>query len=365
MIAPARVVRWVLLILALLVFGFVTLTPIGRYLARAAWAEGRILARRKPIPELIASPSTDARTRAKLELVLAARAFAVDSVHLEAAESFTTYSRLETDTLVLVLSAAYRDRLRMYTWWFPIVGSVPYKGFFDPADARRAARELDRRGFDTYLRPASAFSTLGWFNDPLVSTTLGEDSAALANTVIHELTHNTFYAPGQAVFNESFANFVGAHGAIWFFGTHGDTANVRASEEDWMRDKIYGHFLETIYGALDSAFAAHPDDSAARLAARQAIYARAERVFADSVARVLPGYHPRGPVRLDLNNATLLARRVYRTGLDLFDAVFAQEGNDLRRALRQIIVLAKSRPDDPYGAIRAWLASRHAESPAQ
>jgi predicted aminopeptidase len=329
---------------------------MGRYIARAAWAEAHILARRKPIEKLVRSPSADPLTRAKLRLVLDARAFAVDSVGLKAGESFTTYSQLTTDTLVLVLAGAYRDELKPYTWWFPIVGRVPYKGFFDPADAKRAAREMEERGFDVYLRPASAFSTLGWFNDPLLSTTLELDSASLANTVIHELTHNTFYAPGQAIFNESFANFVGSRGAMWFFRSRGDTVNERASEADWERDKIMGRFWESLYRSLDSAFEAHPDDRSARLAAATAIYDRAEELYTDSVAPQLPGFGNRPIVRPTLDNAILLARRVYRTGLDEFDAVFALEGNDLKRAMSRIIELAKSRPDDPYGALREWLA---------
>jgi predicted aminopeptidase len=335
---------------------------MGRYIARAAWEEGRILARRKPIGQLVGSESTDPLTRAKLRLVLDARAFAVDSVGLKAGESFTTYSQLTTDTLVLVLAGAYRDELKPYTWWFPIVGRVPYKGFFDPADAERAAQEMEARGFDVYLRPASAFSTLGWFNDPLLSTTLELDSASLANTVIHELTHNTFYAPGQAIFNESFANFMGARGAMWFFRSRGDSANERASEEDWERDKIMGRFWESLYRSLDSAFSAHPDDRSARLAAATAIYDRASERYADSVAPQLPGYGSRPVIRPELDNAILLARRVYRTGLDDFDAVFSLEGNDLKRAMRRIIELAKSRPDDPYGAVREWLAVRRSGS---
>jgi predicted aminopeptidase len=331
---------------------------MGRYIARAAWAEAHILARRKPIEKLVRSPSADLLTRAKLQLVLDARTFAVDSVGLKAGESFTTFSQLTTDTLVLVLAGAYRDELKPYTWWFPIVGRVPYKGFFDPADAERAAQEMELRGFDVYLRPASAFSTLGWFNDPLLSTTLELDSASLANTVIHELTHNTFYAPGQAIFNESFANFVGSRGAMWFFRSRGDTVNERVSEEDWERDKTMGRFWESLYRSLDSAFEAHPDDRSARLAAATAIYDRAAKLYTDSVAPRLPGYGSRPVVRPTLDNAILLARRVYRTGLDEFDAVFALEGNDLQRAMGRIIELAKSRPDDPYVALREWLAVR-------
>ena len=138
-----------------------TLTRTGRYLVRAAWEEGKILRHRRPIAALVADPGTDARTRGKLQLVSEARVFAADSLRLSAGESFTTYSRLEHDTLVLVLSAAYRDRLERYGWWFPVVGRVPYKGFFDYAEARRAAADLRRDGLDVYLRPASAFSTLG------------------------------------------------------------------------------------------------------------------------------------------------------------------------------------------------------------
>lgn len=352
-----RIVRRSLLAIVVLIVAVVGLTPMGRYLARAAWEEGKILARRQSIAKLVASPATDARTRAKLELVLAARKFAADSLGLAVGESFTTYSALHTDTLVLVLAAAYRDQLRSYTWWFPIVGRVPYKGYFSPADAEAAARALEAKGFDTYLRPASAFSTLGWFADPVVSTTLQQDTADLANTVIHELTHNTFYAPSQTVFNESFANFVGAHGAMMFFRARGDSAHLRESEEDWARDRLIGAFWQSTYEALDSAFRAHPESRAARLAARDTVFMRARAHFERDVRPRLPGLPPNVVVRLELNNAILLARRIYRTGLDQFDDVLAREGGDLRKAFAEIVVLAKSRPADPYGAMRDWLRS--------
>ena len=353
----ARRVRRALLVLTLGVVAAVALTRTGRYLVRAAWEEGKILARRRSIAALIAAPATDPITRAKLELVLAARAYAVDSLGLAAKQSFTTYSRLDHDTLVMVLSAAYRDRLAPYTWWFPIVGRVPYKGYFAFASAQAAARALEREGLDTYVRPAAAFSTLGFFNDPLVSATLDGDSASLANTVIHELTHNTYYASGQAVFNESFANFVGSEGAIRFFTARGDTANARRAAEQWALERAAGRFWQVTFDELDSAFRAHPESVAARLAARDTVYARAQQRFSRDLLPLLPGYRAGMTVRLPLNNALVLARRVYRTGLGEFDAVLAREHGDLRAAVRRIIALARSRPRDPYGAVRDWLAS--------
>ena len=354
---PLAILRRLGLLVCVALLLFLTLVPVGRYLARAAWAEAGILSRRRPIARLVADPSTDAATRAKLELVQAARTFAVESLGLKAGESFTSYSTVPSDTLVLVLSGAYRDRLKAYSWWFPIVGRVPYKGFFDFAAARRAEQSLQRDGFDSYLRPASAFSTLGWFNDPLLSTSLLGDSIWLANTVIHELTHNTFYAPGQAVFNESFATFVGAHGGARFFAAQGDSARVRIGDARWDDEKTLGAFWEQVARSLDSAYAAHPKSRSERLVARDTVYARARATLIGAVGPRLHSIDARALPRVRLDNAALLARRIYLTGLDLFEDVYAREGRDLPRAVRRVIALARSRPSDPYGALRAWLAT--------
>src|SRR5581483_7422458 len=232
----------VLVVLLTLMVALAVGTPTGRYLVRAAWEEGKILAHRRPIPEVIADSSTPPEARDKLRLVLAARDFAQDTIGLKAKRSFTTYTRVDHDTLVMVLGAAYRDQLRAYTWWFPIVGSVPYKGYFDFAAAERAAASLRDKGFDAYVRPTSAFSTLGFFNDPLLSSSLHADTIDLANTVIHELTHNTYYAAGRATFNESFASFVGSRGSEAFFRSRGDTGAARQAAERWDDEKTLGRF---------------------------------------------------------------------------------------------------------------------------
>jgi predicted aminopeptidase len=347
-----------------LAVGFLTLAPTGRYLLRAAWAEAKILARRQSIADLVANPETSPAVASKLRLVLAARAFAVDSLRLEAKESFTTYSKLDRDTLVLVLSGAYPDRLAAYTWWFPIVGRVPYKGFFDFNAARDASAKLAREGLDVYLRPSPAFSTLGWFNDPLLSTSLRADSIDLANTVIHELTHNTFYASGQAVFNESFANFLGARGAASFFRTRGSSAAADIQDARWADEKLLAQFWAALYRSIDSSFRAHPDSKPARLAARDTIYGRARRELVEVLGPKFRTISRRGLERTRLDNAALLAHRIYLTDVDLFDAVWVREGGDLRRAFSTIVRLAKSEPKKPFDAVRRWLADSSASSGA-
>jgi predicted aminopeptidase len=337
----------------------VAVTPMGRYLARAAYNEGKILGRRRSIVAMVADSATKPATRAKLQLVLEARTFAVDSLGLPAKDAFTQFSQLDTDTLVLVLSGAERDQLRSVTWWFPIVGRVPYKGFFDFELAKRSEKELQRAGYDTYLRPSPAFSTLGFFNDPLLSTTLGDDSLEVVNTVIHELTHNKFYAKGQAVFNESFASFIGARGAERFFRSRDDTANAKRAAARWGDDVLLGAIWARTFRTLDSTFAARPGDSlrASRLRGRDSVYAAVRRELVESVAPKLRTIDRRYAERVRLDNAALMARRIYATGLDDFERVYAREERDVRRALTRVIELARSAPADPQSAVRIWAST--------
>jgi predicted aminopeptidase len=301
---------------------------------------------------------TDSATRYKLSLVLDARHFASDSIGLHAKKSFTQYTKLEHDTLVLLVSAAHKDRLQQHTWWFPIVGRVPYKGYFDFKAARNSAQDFERRGYDVYLRPASAFSTLGFFNDPLLSTTLRTDSLNLASTVIHELTHNTFYASGQAIFNESFAEFVGARGASWFFRSRGYPAAAEIVEARWADDRVLSAFWERLYKTLDSAFKAHPESRAARLAVRDTVYSDARKTLVYELGPQLRTIPPTYLERVRLDNAALLAQRVYSTDLSTFERVFRLEGGDLRRTVARIVALGKANPKDPFAALQKWSDER-------
>ena len=342
---------------AFVIGAYLVVTPTGRYLLRGAWEEAKILARRRPLADILADPATTAPLRAKLELVLGARAFARDSLGLDVGQSFTTFSETGHDTLTLVVSGAYRDRLKAYTWWFPVVGRVPYKGYFDFDEARRQERALNARGFDTRLGAVSAFSTLGWFNDPLLPSTLRADSLTLANTVVHELTHNTYYAPGGAVFNESFANFVGSRGAERFFRARGQAAAAEEVAARWQDEKVMGRFWATLYARLDSAFKAHPgDDPAAvseRLAVRATLFAAARASLLHDLAPQLKTISIRSVERVRLDNAVLMSRRVYLTDLDAFDAVLAKNGGNLRRSVVEIIAAAKGdSAKKPFDAVK-------------
>jgi predicted aminopeptidase len=344
--------------LFVIALAFLVATPIGRYLLRAGWEEAKILRARRPIADMVNDTTLTPAARRKLQLVLEARAFARDSLRLDAKESFTTFTRLRSDTLVLVLSGVYPDQLKQKTWWFPIVGSVPYKGYFDVDQARRAAKDLEREGFDAYLRPASAFSTLGWFNDPLVSTTLRADTIDLVNTVIHELTHNTYYAPGGATFNESFANFVGARGSAAFFRAHGSPEAADEADARWSDDQVMAAFWGQLYKRVDSAFKAHPgpENRARRIAVRDTIYRAARDTLIHVLGPKLRVIGPHALERIRIDNASVMARRVYLTDVDLFDQVWMREHMDLRATIQRIIGLARGDSSHrPFDALRKYV----------
>ncbi len=323
------------------------------YVLRGAWAEAHILARRRPIAAVIADPTTPEPTRHKLRLVLDARTYAARVLALRTGESYTTYSWVDRDTLLMVLQAAPKLAFREYTWWFPIVGRVPYKGYFDFDKARDAARTLERQGYDVYVRPSSAFSTLGRFNDPLLSTVLRSDDVDLANTVVHELTHNTLYIPSRVAFNESLANFVGGHGAIDFFcSLEGETSrHCDVARRRWHDDLLFGRFLSDLVARLEAVYARTELPAPTRLAMRDSVFQDARRRWNTELepALVSDQYHGFGR-RATLNNAALIARRIYYDRLDLFEAAYARTGAELRTFVRLVTDAVKGQKD-PYAAL--------------
>jgi predicted aminopeptidase len=302
-----------------------------RYLTRAGMEETRILQARRPIGDLVADNATPPAVRQSLGLVLASRDYAAH-LGLNAKETYTTYSDVGRDTLLLVLQAAPKDCICPYTWKYPIVGRIPYKGFFDPDAAKRASEQLAARGYDVHLRPSAAFSTLGWFNDPLLSTALTRDSVELAALVFHEIAHNTVYVKSATPFNESFAQFVGYRSAESFFAEHGDSTNARLAGDRLHDEMVLGDFYESLTERLARLYDTKPDSITLEKGRAEAGAWAREQLTGPVGARLRTfrlGNLPERPV----NNARLIGARIYRTRLDLFDRWFEQHGRDVRTSV--------------------------------
>lgn len=305
-----------------------------RYLARAGIEETRILAAARPIAEVAADPGASRELRSTLRLVLDARDFAAD-LGFEAKETYTTYTDVGRDTLLLVLQAAPKHCICPVTWKWPIVGRMPYKGFFDPAAAQRAAAELASRGYDIHLRPAGAFSTLGWFNDPLLSTAMSRDSVELVATVFHEIAHNSLYVKSATPFNESFAQMAGYRAAEAFFRARGDSASARRAADRLHDEAVLGAFYAELTKRLETFYAQRPDSAAldsGRLAEGRWVRSQLEGVVGDSLRTITVTAAADRPV----NNARLIGATIYRTRLDRFDAWYWRHEGDIGRAVASL-----------------------------
>ncbi len=345
--------RWRAVLAALLIAGTVmscSACSTG-YMARAAFEEARILWRRQPIQAMLQQPERDEKQKRKLALVLEAREFAKQRLGLSVGGQFTSVSEIQQSAIVTLLVAARKDRLEPYTWWFPVVGSVPYKGFFSAKAATAAAKDLEDEGYDAYTRTAIAFSTLGWFDDPLPSVLLKHDEVTLAEVMFHELLHATVFVPGEVTFDESLAMFVGYRSAIEFFCGRNPPDDLRCKQatDDWQDTLTIARFLGESLQRLEDFYATNPVGAA--------LDAGRDRAFGEIRAQVQslklhPGRYAdfaKGPI----NNASLLEQKVYLHELDSFEQLYRERGSV--KASLEILKKAIRRGGDPFERLKEIL----------
>jgi predicted aminopeptidase len=236
------------------------------------------------------------------------------------------------------------------------VGRIPYKGFFDPKAAQREASRFAARGYDIYLRPSSAFSTLGWFNDPLLSTALTRDSVELAATVFHEIAHNTLYVKSATPFNESFAQLVGYRSAQAFFQEKGDSLLARQAADRWHDEIVLGEYYDALVRRLQTLYAQHPD-SATLEEGRRSAAAWAREQLEGPIGHRLRSFRIGRLTERPINNAQLVGARIYRTRLDLFDRWYEQHGRDIRGSVSSLkTLMAGAEGDSAYARLERAVA---------
>ena len=301
-----------------------------------------LLTSQTPVETVLRNGALSETEQKKLRLVLDVRQFAIDQIGLNADRSYTQFVAVGRPYVVYALSAAPKDELKPYTWWFPIIGRMPYKGYFKEDLALREAKTLQEQGYDTYVRGVRAYSTLGYFNDPILSTMLSSHEFSLIHTIIHELVHRTVWLDSSVSFNESFANFVADKG-VQAYLTHRDGAHAPSYQlyQDIQADReVFRTYMLDIVAQLEALYRS-PLSREAKLERREAIFEAARTnypsVFTKMKTKAYRQYFEREP----LNNAVLLSFRRYNQDISFFEDALTKYGGDLGRMIEAFKHLQK------------------------
>ncbi|MEN0108956.1 MAG: aminopeptidase [Pseudomonas sp.] len=314
--------RWVPLALVLLLNGC-------SYYTQLLGGQVDLLSRREPISSLLAKPDLDPALRQRLTLAIEARAFASQQLALPDNQSYRLYADLGRPYVVWNLFATEEFSLEPQTHCFPIAGCVAYRGFYDQNRARGAAALAKQQGLDTYVAGVEAYSTLGWFADPLLNTMLRWDDQRWVSVIFHELAHQQFYLPGDTVFNESYASFVETEGLRQWRQACG----LQAPDDD-LRERQREQFSALVLASrerLQTLYASGKPATEMRVE-KAAEFERLRRDY-----RQLRSSQWAGDGRYDawvyspLNNAKLLPFGLYDQWLPAFAALFREVDGDWPR----------------------------------
>lgn len=319
------------------------------YVMKSAAGHASLLWHRRDMSAMIADPSVPEPIKEKLRLVLEIRAFAFNEMRLRRTRDYSTLSKIHGPYVTYLVSASEKTRFKAYEWWFPVVGKFPYKGYYNERDAARERQALQRKGYDTYVGGVSAYSTPLWFSDPLPSSDLAYPAGDLASLLIHELTHGTIFLKNEVSFDETLAMFVGDQGARDFlakrFGPESQQAREFAAGLE--AERAFDALISGLYDQLSKIYeSAIPD--ARKLEEREKVLA-----WGKERLKELRGEREGEEV----NNAMILAHRVYHEELGDFAAAYELSGKDWPKTMALFKSLDPKRPrEDLRARISEWKA---------
>jgi predicted aminopeptidase len=327
------------------------------YFVKQGTTQFKLNSQKIPIEKVLGDPDIPVEIKAKLRLAQEVREYSEKKLGLKKTKNYSYYLPIENKYLTFVVSAAQKYEMKEYLWKYPFIGALPYKGFFDIEDAKEEEKELEDQGLDVYLRGVSAFSTLGWFADPLTRPQLENyGKASLVEMIIHELTHSTVYFSGEGSFNESLAEFVAGIGTQDFleykYGKDSDV--IRKWKTSLSDDELWGEFVRSSVEELRKFY----ENNKGVLNMDEL----KNREYESLKSRFKTGYLPRinnkkgyeSLLKLKWNNAFLLSNLTYSSNPELFQKTYDMNNKDMPSFVEKIKSL-KNRPkkESPFDALRS------------
>ena len=345
---------------ALAILATLAIGTTGCYEWQAAVGQAAVLWRRRPIARVIADPATPARLRAQLREVTAIRDFAIRDLDLPDNGSYRSYAAIDRPYVVWNVFAAPRFSLRAKRWCYPLVGCMAYRGYFSRRRARALARRLRAGGDDVAVEGVAAYSTLGHFDDPVLSTMMGWSDVDLAGIIFHELTHQRLFVPGDTRFDEGFATFVEREGVRRWLEAQGRTRDLARYQRYLHR---YAAVLALLRGARERLAGIYrtPIAPAAMLERKR----REFEALRSAYDRLAAPWGEDAPLarwfRQPLNNAELASLATYERCVPGFARVFARAGGNFPEffaRIRSIAALGRRARDAAVCGVRAGAVSR-------
>jgi len=340
------------LVMALALSGCQTI----RFYSQAVSGQYEILAHQEPIDKLIKNPGTDPKLKAQLELVLRIRAFAERELSLHPGRSYLQYTDLHRSFVVWNVNVAPPLSLQPKTWWFPIVGSASYRGYFSEAGALRYAAIWEKKGWDTYVSDVPTYSTLGWFRDPLLNTFIFEHEADLADTIFHELTHERIFVAGDTDFNEALATTVAQEGVRRWFESSANTNAYQRYKEGLRHDDDFVKLvlatreeLQRVYDDIQLLEPAKLQRKAEVITRMRAHYADLKKSWGEGKSGY--DYWFDEPI----NNAKLNTVAAYYDLGPAFQGLLEAKGGDLGKFYLAVENLAKEPLEKRHETLRAYV----------
>lgn len=314
-----RLGQWLLLLV-------MALAMSGCYYVQAVRGQMEIWQKSEAIAEVLADTATTAKLAGQLELLTEARQFSIDELHLPDNDSYRSYADLERDYVVWNIVAAPEFSLQAKSWCYPVVGCVSYRGYFAEAAAREKAARLRAEGYDVAFGGVTAYSTLGNFDDPVLSTMLHWRNSDLVAVMFHELAHQVLYIKDDTEFNESFATAVEEIGMERWLASRGEADSLA----DWRaRRELRKNFAAEVASTradLDEIYASNRPDREMRHLKQLRLdqfAAAASQLYADA-GETAPGW-----LQTELNNARLVSTTIYHGRVLEFRALLNSCGGDL------------------------------------
>jgi predicted aminopeptidase len=329
-------------------FIFLSSCQLGYYF-KSAKNQLSMMASRESIDDVLAEGSLTDVQKSKLRLSQQAREFAFNDLHLKQTHNYDTYINLKRPYVTWVVNAAYKWDLKNYQWSYPIIGDMPYKGFFSEEEAKEEAEDLKKQGLDTYVRGVSAYSTLGWFKDSVLSSMLRYKDHDLVNTIIHEITHTTVYIKHNADFNERLAVFIGNKGTEMFYKKieGPDSPTLKTILGEYEDDRLFSTFISEQVKQLETWYKSNSEQNEKL---RQEQFDKIKEAFKTQVGpKIKAGGYSRFATET-MNNATLGLLRTYMEDLSDFEKLYAKCGENMDQFIEKVKTLEKS--DDPAADLK-------------